>query len=236
MDAERLKARGLDVVDFGPGEPDFPTPEHIKQGAIEALAKNYTKYTPTAGIAPLRHAICKWHAEQLGSAYEPGECVVTVGGKHAIYNAVISLIQKGDEVLIPAPYWVSFPDIVRLAGGEPVFVPTEASSGFILRADAGGSGHHPAHAHVDRQFAEQSHRRCNSAQGVRAHLRSVRASQRLADDRRVLLALHLRGGPALQHCQRAGFQAQPHRYRLALQNICHDRLARGLRPGAQAAD
>jgi aspartate aminotransferase len=135
MDAERLKARGLDVVDFGPGEPDFPTPEHIKRGAIEALAKNYTKYTPTSGIAPLREAICNGHAEQLGSSYEPSECVVTVGGKHAIYNAVMALIQKGDEVLIPAPYWVSFPDIVRLAGGDAVFVATEAAEGFSLRAE-----------------------------------------------------------------------------------------------------
>ena len=135
MAAEKLKASGADVVDFGPGEPDFPTPEHIKQAAIEALRQNRTKYTATAGIAPLREAVCQWHGEQLGSAYEPGECVVTVGGKHAIYNAVNSLIQEGDEVIIPTPYWVSFPDIVRLAGGEPVFVDTEAANGFSLRAD-----------------------------------------------------------------------------------------------------
>jgi aspartate aminotransferase len=133
-EAERLKARGVDVVDFGPGEPDFPTPEHIKQAAVEALRQNRTKYTPTAGIAPLREAVCRWHAENLGSSYEPAECVLSVGGKHAIYNAVSALVQEGDEVIIPAPYWVSFPAIVQLAGGEPVVVTTEASNGFILRA------------------------------------------------------------------------------------------------------
>jgi aspartate aminotransferase len=135
VEAERLRASGVDVVDFGPGEPDFPTPAHIKEAAIKALEENRTKYTATAGIMPLREAVCRWHAQQLGSSYEPGECIMTVGGKHAIFNAVSALIEEGDEVLIPAPYWVSFPDIVRIAGGEPVFVPTEASNGFSLRAD-----------------------------------------------------------------------------------------------------
>jgi aspartate aminotransferase len=134
MAAERLKASGADVVDFGPGEPDFPTPEHIKQAAIEALRQNRTKYTATAGIMPLREAVCRWHAEQLGSSYDPAECVINVGGKHAIYNAVNCLIQEGDEVIIPSPYWVSFPDIVKLAGGEPVFVDTDVDNGFSLRA------------------------------------------------------------------------------------------------------
>ena len=84
MEAERLKASGVDVVDFGPGEPDFPTPEHIKQAAIEALREKRTKYTATAGIAPLRKAVCDWHKRELGSSYEPSECIITVGGKHAI--------------------------------------------------------------------------------------------------------------------------------------------------------
>jgi aspartate aminotransferase len=133
-EAERYKARGIDVVDFGPGEPDFPTPEHIKRAAIRAIEQNFTKYTATAGIAPLREAVCAWHAAQFGSAYAPGECIVSVGGKHAIFNAINALIEPGDEVLIPVPYWVSFPDIVKYAGGRPVFVPTEAADGFCLRA------------------------------------------------------------------------------------------------------
>jgi aspartate aminotransferase len=134
MEAEKLKARGVDVVDFGPGEPDFPTPEHIKQAAIQALRENRTKYTPTAGIAPLREAVCAWHARELGSSYELAECIINVGGKHAIFNAVSALIEEGDEVIIPAPFWVSFPDIVKLAGGEPVFVETQASEGFRANA------------------------------------------------------------------------------------------------------
>jgi len=133
-EAERYRARGVDVVDFGPGEPDFPTPEHIKDAAIEALRKNFTKYTAVAGIAPLRQAIVEWHAAQFGSVYEPPECVVTVGGKHAIFNAVGVLIDSGDEVLIPAPYWVSFPDIVKYCGGKPVIIETRAADGFQLRA------------------------------------------------------------------------------------------------------
>ena len=134
QEAEKLKAQGIDVADFGPGEPDFPTPEHIKRAVIEALEENRTKYTPVAGIAPLRQAICDWHAAQLGSAYEPSQCVVNVGGKHAIFNAICSLINPGDEVIIGAPYWVSYPDMVKYAGGTPVFVETLANDSFILRA------------------------------------------------------------------------------------------------------
>lgn len=136
MEAERYKSRGIDVVDFGPGEPDFPTPDHIKQGAIHALEKNFTKYTPTAGIAPLRQGIAEWHAKQFGSSYAPAECIVSVGGKHAIFNAVNVLIDSGDEVLVPVPYWVSYPDIIKYAGGRPVEVPTSAAEGFCLRAAA----------------------------------------------------------------------------------------------------
>jgi aspartate aminotransferase len=138
QEAEKYKARGVDVVDFGPGEPDFPTPDHVKRAAIKALEENRTKYTATPGIAPLRQAICDWHAANLGSspAFQAAECIVTTGGKHAIFNAVCSLVSAGDEVLIPAPYWVSYPDIVKYAGGQPVFVPTLARDDFRLRAAA----------------------------------------------------------------------------------------------------
>ncbi len=134
MAAEKLKASGVDVVDFGPGEPDFPTPEHIKRAAIRALEENRTKYTPTGGIMPLREAVCEWHAKNLGSAYQPKECIVTSGGKLAVFNTIAALINPGDEVLIPAPYWVSYPDIVQLPGGTPKFVATLASDKFCLRA------------------------------------------------------------------------------------------------------
>lgn len=132
--AEQLKAQGIDVADFGPGEPDFPTPDHIKQAAIQALAENRTKYTPTAGIAPLRQTICDWHAAQLGSRYQPAETIVTAGAKHAIFNAVAALTGSGDEVVIPGPYWVSYPDIVKCSDGTPVILPMMPEDGFILRA------------------------------------------------------------------------------------------------------
>jgi aspartate aminotransferase len=136
MIAEQYKARGIDMVDFGPGEPDFPTPDYIKKAAIEALDKNFTKYTSASGIAPLREAICKWHAAQFGTAYEPAECMFSSGGKHALFNALNALVEEGDEVLIPAPYWVSFPDMVKYTGATPVFVETRADEGFTLRAAA----------------------------------------------------------------------------------------------------
>jgi aspartate aminotransferase len=133
-EAEKLKARGVDVADFGPGEPDFPTPAHIKLAAIKALDENRTKYTATPGIMQLRQAICDWHAAQLGSSYQAAECVATAGGKQAIFNAICSLINSGDEVIIPAPYWVSYPDMVKYAGGKPIFIATTEQQGFCPSA------------------------------------------------------------------------------------------------------
>lgn len=134
--AQKLQAEGVDVADFGPGEPDFPTPDHIKRAAIKALEENKTKYTATPGIAPLRQAICAWHKAQLGSSYEPAECIVNVGGKHSIFNSVCALVNPGDEVIIPAPYWVSYPDIVQFVGGKPVIVETQAKDNFCPHAEA----------------------------------------------------------------------------------------------------
>ena len=135
-EADRLKSQGVDIADFGPGEPDFPTPEHIKKAAIAAIEGNKTKYTPTGGIMPLREAICAWHKRELGSDYAPKECIVTVGGKHGIFNVMSVLVQAGDEVIIPGPYWVSFPDIVKYTGGTPVYVPTRPEDGFSVKAAA----------------------------------------------------------------------------------------------------
>jgi aspartate aminotransferase len=135
-EAEKLKAKGVDVVDFGPGEPDFPTPDHIKNAAIKAIQENKSKYTPAGGIMPLREAICAWHKRELGSAYDAKECVVSVGGKHSIFNVMSVLLQHGDEVIIPAPYWVSFPDIVKYTGATPVFVETKPEDGFSVKAAA----------------------------------------------------------------------------------------------------
>jgi aspartate aminotransferase len=133
--ADQLKSKGIDVADFGAGEPDFPTPKHIKRACIEALERNRTKYTPVPGITPLRQAICDWHKTELGSSYQSSECVVTVGGKQAIFNAICALINSGDEVVIAAPYWVSYPDIVKYAGGRPVVIETRAEDGFVMHAE-----------------------------------------------------------------------------------------------------
>ncbi len=133
--AERLRSQGCDVVDFGPGEPDFPTPEHIKRAGIRAIEENKTKYTATPGIAPLRKAVTEWHKREFGSGFAAEECVVTVGGKHAIFNMVCALVRPGDQVVIPRPYWMSYPDIVKFAGGEPVYAQLTAENGFRLKAE-----------------------------------------------------------------------------------------------------
>ena len=134
--ADKLKSSGIDVVDFGAGEPDFPTPDNIKRAAIEALDQNFTKYTPTGGIRDLKQAIVERHAEDFGSDYTAEECLITVGGKHAIFEAVASTINHGDEVILPVPYWVSFLDIINYAGGRPVLLETRESEDFAVGADA----------------------------------------------------------------------------------------------------
>ena len=134
MTADKLKSSGINLVDFGAGEPDFPTPENIKRAAIEALEKNFTKYTATGGIRELKAAIVERHASDFGSNYTPQECLVTVGGKQAIFEAVAATVNPGDEVLLPVPYWVSFLDIIRYAGGNAVLVATDQEKNFALTA------------------------------------------------------------------------------------------------------
>ncbi len=133
-DAERLRREGADVVDFGAGEPDFPTPENIKQAAVDAISKNFTKYTNIGGTEELRQAICDSHRRDYGTSYNAKECIVTVGGKHAIFGLTQALVDPGDEVIIPVPYWVTYKDVVNYAGGKCVFVDTDESEGFTLRA------------------------------------------------------------------------------------------------------
>ncbi len=133
-DADKLRREGRDVVDFGAGEPDFPTPDNIKNAAIAALDANFTKYTNTAGTPELKSAICERHATDFGTKYSPAECVVNVGGKHAIFNLMQVLVDPGDEVIIPVPYWVTYKDVVNYAGGKCVFVETDEKGGFQLTA------------------------------------------------------------------------------------------------------
>ena len=133
-EAERLRGEGVDVVDFGAGEPDFPTPDNIKQAAVRALEQNFTKYTAAGGTAELKKAVCERHALDFGTSYKPNECMITVGGKHVIFNLIQALINPGDEVVIPVPYWVTYQDVVNYAGGKCVFVNTDEAQGFTLTA------------------------------------------------------------------------------------------------------
>ena len=132
--AEALRAQGANVVDFGAGEPDFDTPDNIKIAAAEAMRAGKTKYTATAGILRLQQAIIDFYARSFGTEYARAEVMATSGGKQAIFNAVVSLIEPGDEVLIPKPYWVTFPEVVVFARGTPVYIDTE-DTGFVLSAD-----------------------------------------------------------------------------------------------------
>ena len=133
--AKAMKAEGIDVCGFGAGEPDFDTPDHIKRAAIEALEAGFTKYTPNAGIPELRQAIADKLAADNGLNYRAGQVVVSNGAKHACYNAIVATCQPGDEVIIAAPYWVSYPDMVRLVGAEPVIVPTSERNAWKMRPE-----------------------------------------------------------------------------------------------------
>lgn len=133
-EAGKLKAAGADLVEFGAGEPHFPTPQHIKDAAIAAIQQNCTRYTAVAGIPELRSAIVKRHATDFGSDYKPEEAIASTGGKLALFNAFQVLVDHGDEVIVPVPYWVSFKDIIEYGGGKCVYVHTDESEGFRLTA------------------------------------------------------------------------------------------------------
>ncbi|PYS08642.1 MAG: pyridoxal phosphate-dependent aminotransferase [Acidobacteria bacterium] len=133
--AIKLREQGIDVVDFGPGEPDFPTPENIKQAGIRAIQADFTKYTAIGGIKELKKAIVDKHAREFGSKYEPSECVVNIGGKHAIFSIFAAVVNEGDDVVIPTPYWVTFADIARFVDSNPIFLATKESDGFRLTAE-----------------------------------------------------------------------------------------------------
>lgn len=132
---KKMRAEGIDVIGFSVGEPDFPTPEHIKQAGIRAIENNQTTYTPTAGTLAVREAVCQRMREDWGLEYTPEEVVVTGGGKPVLYTALKTLVNPGDEVILPAPYWVSYRELIQMVGGVPVVVETTEESGFNLSAD-----------------------------------------------------------------------------------------------------
>ncbi len=131
--AKQMTASGVDVISFGVGEPDFDTPAHIRQAGIDAINSGFTRYTAAAGIAELKQAICAKFERDNGLTYTPDQIVVSNGAKHSLYNALQVLVEDGDEVLIPVPYWVSYTEMVKLAGATPVFVETTEANDFKLR-------------------------------------------------------------------------------------------------------
>jgi aspartate aminotransferase len=133
QEAEALKAAGVDIIDFGPGEPDFSTPDIARQAAIEAVQQNFTRYTAVSGIKSLREAIARHLNKRAGGKLDASNIIVTCGAKQAIYNLCLALFGKDDEVLVPRPYWVTFPEAIRLSGAEPRFVDTVMDSGFMPR-------------------------------------------------------------------------------------------------------
>lgn len=128
--AKQMRAEGQDVIGFGAGEPDFDTPQHIKDAAIAALEKGFTKYTPSSGIPELRQAIADKFKRENGLSYKPSQIIVSCGGKHSCFNVILATCQEGDEVIIPSPYWLSYPEMVKLASATPVFIQTSDKTEF----------------------------------------------------------------------------------------------------------
>ncbi len=133
--AKAMKAAGEDVVGFGAGEPDFDTPDHIKMAAVKALADGFTKYTPSSGIPELREAIAAKFKRENGLSYKPSQIIVSNGGKHSCYNVILATCEEGDEVIIPAPYWLSYPEMVKLAGATAVILETSDQTEFKVTPD-----------------------------------------------------------------------------------------------------
>jgi len=133
--AKQMKADGLDVIGFGAGEPDFDTPEHIKAAAAKAMADGFTKYTPSSGTPELRQAIADKFKRDNGLDYDASQIIVSCGGKHSCFNVIMATCQSGDEVLIPAPYWLSYPEMVKLAGATPVILETTDAAAFKVTPD-----------------------------------------------------------------------------------------------------
>ena len=190
--AKAMKAAGEDVVGFGAGEPDFDTPQHIKDAAAKALAAGFTKYTPSSGIPELREAIADKFKRENGLTYKPSQIIVSCGGKHSCYNVILATCEAGDEVIIPAPYWLSYPEMVKLAGAKPVIFQTTDKTEFKVTPGAIARGHHAEHAAVHPQFAEQPDRQRLYAGGNQGAGRHLRGEKRPHHERRDLRAPALR--------------------------------------------
>ena len=224
--AKAMKAAGEDVVGFGAGEPDFDTPQFIKDAAAKALAAGFTKYTPSSGIPELRQAIADKFKRENGLTYKPSQIIVSNGGKHSCYNIILATCEAGDEVIIPAPYWLSYPEMVKLAGAKPVIVQTTDKTEFKVTPDATPRRHHAEHAAVHSQFAEQPYRQRLYAGGNQGARRRLRGEKRAHHERRDLRAFALRWRDGQERRQLLAGASGPHHHRPRLcQGLEHDRLA-----------
>ena len=184
--AKAMKAAGEDVVGFGAGEPDFDTPQHIKDAAAKALAAGFTKYTPSSGIPELRQAIADKFKNENGLNYKPSQVIVSCGGKHSCYNVILATCQEGDEVLIPAPYWLSYPEMVKLASAKPVILPDHGQDGIQDHAATTARRHHAEYPAAHPEFAQQPDRQCLHAGGNQGHRRHLHRKGRADHERRDL--------------------------------------------------
>ena len=235
--ARELKEAGRDVIGLGAGEPDFDTPDNIKEAAIAAIRRGETKYPPVAGIGPLRKAIAEKFKRENGLDYKPEQVIVGTGGKQILYNAFVATLNPGDEVLIPAPYWVSYPEMVALNGGEARFVECPIETGFKLTPEALDSAitprtkwlifnapSNPSGAAYTADGAEGADRCADEAPaGVDPDRRHVRAP-----------ALHRRAVRDDRRGRAAALRAHAHHER-RVEDLCDDRLAHRLRRRAEAA-
>ncbi len=230
-DADKLRREGVDVVDFSAGEPDFPTPDNIKRAAIAAIEANFTKYTPAGGTAEAKQAVVNRHKAEFGTDYKPSECIITVGGKHVLFEYTQALVNPGDEVIIPVPYWVTYKDIVNYAGGKCVFVETDEREGFALTAAMVERHITPKTKIVIINSPQQPVGRGDPGRGVREALSHYGEARHFPADGRMLLALPLRrqtvfGGVDSQ------FEANRAGGRDGFENLRDDGLANRLRAGA----
>ena len=234
--AKALKAEGQDVVGFGAGEPDFDTPQHIKDAAVAALAAGFTKYTPSSGTPELRQAVADKFKRDNGLDYKPSQIIVNCGGKHSCFNVIFATCEEGDEVIIPAPYWLSYPEMVKLAGAKPVILPDQRQDGVQDHAGPTARRHHAPDPAARVQFAQQPHRQRLHAGRSQGHRRRLHREGRAHHERRDLRAPALRRREASEHGQLQPGALRPHHHRARTrQGLEHDRMAARL-PGRAPAD
>ncbi len=232
-EALKLKAQGIDLADFGAGEPHFSTPQHIKDAAIEAIQQNVTRYTAVAGTPEVRKAIVDRHAADFGTNYAIDECVFTAGGKLAIFNAVEVLIEHGDEVIVPVPFWVSYKDIIEFAGGKPVFLETSEAENFRVTAEMIEAAITDKTKAIILNTPSNPSGAVMAAEDLYAIVRLAHEQGNLCAARRVLCVPDVCRRDCLGRVVH-GVQGACDRARVALEDVRDDGLARGFCAGTEA--